>query len=104
VTPAELRQLVDGAGFIHEALNAPVDKDAMAEQLAPMRERFMRSVVASRDLESGVTLRLDDLAVKKPAGGLPAQALDSLVGRRLRTPLARDERVTGEALEPVVGA
>jgi N,N'-diacetyllegionaminate synthase len=104
VTPGELRQLVDGSRFIHDARSAPVDKDAMAEQLAPMRERFMRSVVASRDLEPGATLRHDDLAVKKPAGGLPAQALDSLVGRRLRSSLARDERVTEAALEPVVGA
>ena len=104
VTPGELRQLVEGARLIHEAVSAPVDKDAMAERLAPMRERFMRSVVASHDLEPGATLRRDDLAFKKPAGGLPANALESLVGRRLRAPLARDERVTEAALEPEVPA
>ena len=104
VTPEELRELVAGARFIRAALDAPVDKDAMAERLAPMRERFMRSVVASRDLAPGTTLRREDLAAKKPAGGLPPDALESLLGRRLRIPLARDERVTEAALEPEVPA
>jgi N-acetylneuraminate synthase len=104
VTPDELRRLTDGARLIHEALRSPVDKDAMAERLAPMRERFMRSVVASRDLAPGATLGPADLAVKKPAGGLPPEALESLLGRRLRAPLARDERVTEAALEPEVPA
>jgi N,N'-diacetyllegionaminate synthase len=40
ITTQELRQLVDGVRFIEKA-RQPVDKDAMAVELAPMRALFM---------------------------------------------------------------
>jgi N-acetylneuraminate synthase len=40
VTTAELRQLVDGVRFIERAM-IPVDKDATARELEPMRRLFM---------------------------------------------------------------
>jgi len=42
VTLEQLGQLVEGVRFIERALQ-PVDKDAMARELAPMREMFMRA-------------------------------------------------------------
>lgn len=41
ITTAELRQLVEGVRFIEKA-RQPVDKDALAKKLEPMRELFMR--------------------------------------------------------------
>lgn len=40
--PAQLRQLVEGVRWIERAKAHPVDKDAMARELEPMRELFLR--------------------------------------------------------------
>lgn len=47
VTVDELRQLVEGVRFTEAAMR-PVDKDAMAEELAPMRALFMGREAACR--------------------------------------------------------
>jgi N-acetylneuraminate synthase len=46
LTPIELKQLVEGVRFIEQALHAPVNKDAIALDLAPMRTIFGKSLVA----------------------------------------------------------
>ena len=100
ITSAELRQLVDGVRFI-ETMNAhPVDKDALAEELRPLRGLFTKSVVARRDLPAGTVLAADDLAAKKPGTGIPAARLRSLAGRRLRRAVAADELLHEADLEP----
>src|SRR5882724_5010938 len=40
VTTSELHQLVQGVRFIEEAMSKPVDKDALATELAPLRNLF----------------------------------------------------------------
>lgn len=100
VTVEELRELARGVRMIERALAAAVDKDAMAERLAGTRALFTRSVVASRDLPSGTVLAADDLAAKKPGGGMPAERLPALVGRRLRKSVAADAPLAEDHLEP----
>lgn len=100
LTPEELAVLVDGAGFIAEARHHPVDKDAAATAKGRLRATFGRSLVARRPLAAGHVLREEDLAAKKPAGGVPPAALDDLVGRALTRALAPDEAVTRTDLEP----
>ncbi|MGI9098574.1 MAG: N-acetylneuraminate synthase family protein [Solirubrobacteraceae bacterium] len=100
VTVKELRDLVRGVRLLDRALASPVDKDAMAERLQGTRALFTRSVVARRDLSPGTVLAGDDLAAKKPGGGLPPQRLGDLVGRRLRIAVAADEWLAEEHLEP----
>ncbi len=99
VTPEELKQLVDGARFLAWARAHPVDKDAMAEELAPVRGLFLKSAVAERDLPAGHVLTRADLAAKKPGTGIPAERIPDLVGRRLARPLAADQLLAGEDLE-----
>lgn len=91
VTTCELRQLVKGVRYLNAALAAPVDKDQVAAELAPMRALFGRSLVARCALPAGHVLAADDLIAKKPAGGVPPTQLESLIGRRLRRPLNPDE-------------
>jgi N-acetylneuraminate synthase len=68
----------------------PVDKDAMALALADMRELFQKSVAVTRPLPAGTLLTRDMLTAKKPAKGIPASEIDSLVGKRLRRPAVPD--------------
>jgi N,N'-diacetyllegionaminate synthase len=91
VTTAEMRQLVDGVRAIEEMLAHPVDKNAAAEELRPLRDLFTKSVVARTDLEAGTVLESWHLALKKPGTGLQANDMTRLVGQRLRRSVARDD-------------
>jgi N,N'-diacetyllegionaminate synthase len=97
LTMDELRQLVDGVRFIETALANPVDKDAEALALAPMRELFTKSVALCSPQRAGTILTGELLLVKKPGTGIPADQLAKIVGRRLardkddRSPLSWDD-------------
>ena len=99
VTLEELRQLVEGVRFIERMRSAPVDKDALAAELQPLREIFTRSVVARIDIAAGTVLRPDHLAAKKPGTGIPARRLPELVGRRLRRGVSADHLFAEDDLE-----
>jgi N-acetylneuraminate synthase len=98
VTTAELRQLADGIRFIERMRANPVDKDAMAEETAPLRRLFTRSLVAASDLPAGTVLTRGHLAIKKPGTGLPPEQLDATIGRTLARAVVRDQVLTGDDL------
>jgi N-acetylneuraminate synthase len=56
-----------------------VVRKAEQEQMEKMR----RSIILTRDLEAGHILTIEDLNAKRPGTGIPADELDSLVGKRL---------------------
>jgi N-acetylneuraminate synthase len=99
VTTSELRQLVEGVRFIEEMKASPVDKDAMAQEVAPLRDLFTKSIVARVDLPAGTVLREEHLAVKKPGTGIPASRLPELIGRQLRRDVKADELLREGDLE-----
>jgi N,N'-diacetyllegionaminate synthase len=101
LTTAELADLVQGIRFIEAMLAAPVDKDAVADAMAPMRHLFTKSVVTKAALPSGTALREEHLAAKKPGTGIPASAMSDVVGRHLRHDVAFDQVLTEDDLEPV---
>jgi N-acetylneuraminate synthase len=83
LTSEEFASLVQGIRFIETALSNPVDKDGLAEEMSDLRSLFMRSPVTVHPLEAGHRLRPEDLSLKKPGTGLPAESIVSLVGRTL---------------------
>ena len=99
LTPEELEQLVRGVRFIGTALANPVDKDALAAEAAPLRQMFMKSVVARADLPAGTVLTQEHLAAKKPGTGIPAARLPELIGRRLVRDVGRDMLLDDSMLE-----
>lgn len=103
LTTAELRQLVEGTRFIEDVMRHPADKDQAARDATPLRQIFTKSIVASHALMAGAVLGLDDLAVKKPGTGIPANRLPDLLGRRLRRSVEEDEILDEERdLAPAV--
>jgi N-acetylneuraminate synthase len=77
-------------GFICRARDAfvemdgsPVDKDAMANSLASLREIFGRSLAPSQPLPAGTLLTPGMLVSRKPGGGIPMEAMQKVMGRRL---------------------
>jgi N,N'-diacetyllegionaminate synthase len=93
VTTSELRQLVEGIRYIETMNRHPVDKEAAATGLAPMRSLFTKSLVFVADLQAGTVLEPEHLAGKKPGTGLPVEQLHEFVGRTLTRDVCRDEQV-----------
>ncbi|UCF61322.1 MAG: N-acetylneuraminate synthase family protein [Anaerolineaceae bacterium] len=98
LTTDELRQLVEGVRFIEMIQDNPVDKDALAEEMFPLRQTFTKSVVARSDLPEGTILERDHLTIKKPGTGIPADQLGSVIGRRLSRAVKKDELIHEEDL------
>jgi N-acetylneuraminate synthase len=98
VTIEELRQLVDGVRFVERMLASPVDKDAAAAAMGPLRAIFTKSLVAREPLPAGTVLREGHLAAKKPGTGIPAERMRDIVGRTLRRSVAADEQIRDEDL------
>ena len=99
VTIEELRQLVDGVRFVEKMRANPVDKDAIAGDMAPLRAIFTKSVVARQPLAAGTVLTGAHLAAKKPGTGIPAERLADIIGRTLRRDIAADAVIREEDLE-----
>jgi N,N'-diacetyllegionaminate synthase len=98
LTSDELRQLVEGVRFIEAMQANPLDKDVMADDMQSLRQMFFKSVVATQDLSEGSVLKRQHLAAKKPGTGIPAERLESLVGRRLKRSVRKDELFQEEDL------
>jgi N-acetylneuraminate synthase len=99
VTTQELRQLVDGIRFIERMRAHPLDKDASAEETAPLRKLFTRSLVANVNLPAGTVLSREHVAIKKPGTGLPPDRLEDIIGRRLARPVTADQVLAAEDIE-----
>ena len=91
VTTDELRLLVNGVRFIEQMRSGPVNKDGVAAELSPVRELFLKSVVARSALAAGTVLTPEHLIAKKPGTGIPAARIADVVGARLTRSVAPDE-------------
>jgi N-acetylneuraminate synthase len=99
VTTGELKQLVEGIRFIERMRANPVDKDASAQETAPLRRLFTRSLVARLALPAGTVLTREHLVAKKPGTGLPPDQLDAVVGHRLLRAVVADQLLAAEDIE-----
>jgi sialic acid synthase len=98
--PEGLRRLVRDLHRVPAALG-DAEKRPLPIEADPL-EKMGKKLVAARDLELGHVLAADDIAIKSPAdGGLPPYELDRLVGRRLRRPVAFEDFVTFDDVEPL---
>jgi N-acetylneuraminate synthase len=99
VTTQELRQLVDGIRFIERMRAHPLDKNASAQETAPLRNLFTRSLVASANLPAGTVIAREHVAIKKPGTGLQPERLEEVIGRRLARPVTVDQLLAAEDIE-----
>lgn len=99
VTPDELSQLVTGVRFVESAMANHLDKTTLSESASNMKQIFGRSVVASRDLVVGHVLTREDLAFKKPGGGLSWDQLDSVLGKKLSRNVLMDDPVSSDLVD-----
>ena len=98
----------DELGFLCRARDAfnemdanPVDKDAMANSLESMRQIFGRSLAPSRALPAGTLLAPGMLVSRKPGGGIPIDAIEDVMGRRLAHDVVPERLLRWDDLEKV---
>jgi N-acetylneuraminate synthase len=89
LTTDELAELVRGVRFAQGMRDHPVDKARLDPAIASMREIFMQSLVAARDLRAGETLDREALASRKPGTGIPVSRYAEFIGRVLARPVAK---------------
>jgi N,N'-diacetyllegionaminate synthase len=99
ITTGELKQLVEGVRAIETMLAHPVRKEAIAAELAPLRQIFTKSIYAGQFIPAGTILNSEHLQLKKPGTGIPAAQLPNLVGQMLKRSLQTDEMIRLEDIE-----
>jgi sialic acid synthase len=98
--PDGMRRLVRDLHRVPAALG-DAEKKPLPIERKPL-EKMGKKLVAARELELGHVLAREDIAIKSPAdGGLPPYELDRLVGRRLRRPVAFEDFLTFDDVEPL---
>lgn len=99
VTPDELRQIVEGARFIEKMQRNPIDKSSILPETAPLRQIFLKSVVATSDLTAGTVLTRENITTKKPGTGIPANRYEACIGQRLVRNVSGDAPLVAADLE-----
>lgn len=77
----------------------PVDKAGMAAELSQMRQLFRKSLALKVPQKAGTRLATAMLIGKKPATGIPFDAIDSITGRMLKQDVGTDRVLTWDDLE-----
>ncbi len=99
LTVDEFRRVADFRDAIAVMDRHPVDKDALAQELAPVRAMFRRSLAPVRVLHAGTVLSAEMLTAKKPGTGIPEHELTRIIGRRLVRDVAPERLLRPEDFE-----
>lgn len=99
LTPDELKHLVEGIRMVEESMISEVDKDEIAGEMSEMKRIFGRSVFTRAAMAAGTVLNSENVTLKKPAGGIPAEKFKAVLGRKLRHSLSKDTMLTEVDIE-----
>lgn len=87
--PAELTEMIISIRDVEKAMGDGRKQLTAAER--DIKKASRRSIVAARNIPAGTVITGDMLAVKRPGTGLAPKRLDSIIGRKTKVNLRRDE-------------
>ena len=90
LTNDNFAEMIRGIRFISKMKNNPVNKDDLSSELSRNSQIFAKSVCAKVTIAKGTVLTKDMLALKKPANGIPAREVNSVLGKTVNKDFARD--------------
>jgi N,N'-diacetyllegionaminate synthase len=90
--PAEFARMVDAIRKTERALGQ--SRRRMLPEEAELARLGRRSLVATRDIPVGATIRRADLTTKRPGFGIPPEQLDLIAGRTARQRIPADHVLT----------
>ncbi|MBN2570215.1 MAG: N-acetylneuraminate synthase family protein [Deltaproteobacteria bacterium] len=94
--PIGLRKMIRDLRRVRVAMGDGVKKiyESEVSHIAKMGKKL----VAARDLPAGHSIRLEDIAIKSPGGGMPPYELNKVIGRVTLQALKADEDIMFEIL------
>jgi N,N'-diacetyllegionaminate synthase len=90
--PAELKQMVKSIRNVEKALGSGIKEPSASE--IKNRPIARKSLVATRDLKKGDTIRSEDLSSKRPGTGISPMMIDKVNGKILLEDIKQDEVLT----------
>ena len=93
MTPHELGEMIKGSKAIFEARGG--HKDILPQE-SPTINFAYASVVTIRPVKAGETLTRDNIWVKRPAGGIPAEEFEQVLGKTATRDIAADGQLKRE--------
>lgn len=99
LTIEQLAELCRGVRLLEAAMETPVNKDEMADDLVDMRRLFTKGVVAKERLSAGTTLESRHLDAKKPCTGIPARDYRAVLGRVTKREIEKDAAIGWDDLD-----
>lgn len=91
--PNEFLIFTKGLQDIWTMLDNPIDKNDL-DCYKEMKMVFQKSIVSSRNLNKGHSIKFEDLAFKKPGDGIPANEWEYLIGKRLNKEVSVNYKFT----------
>ena len=89
IEPNELKKLVRTIRDVESALGDGIKRPMPSE--LPNKTRMQKSLVATRSLAAGETIRETDLISKRPGNGLPPKWFDRVVGKKTAKQIQKEE-------------
>jgi N-acetylneuraminate synthase/N,N'-diacetyllegionaminate synthase len=95
--PSEFKELVEGIRNVEQALGTGIKTPSESEKKNTYGMR--RSLVAKTDLKAGTVLQKEHIAFKRPMNGLSPNLYEQVLGKRLKTDLAKDKPFSREVID-----
>ena len=83
LTIDEFKQIVEYNSDFNKLMNPAIDKNNLDELLTSTKSLFSKSVTLTQDMPKGTILTIEMLSLKKPAGGINPEDIESVVGKQL---------------------
>lgn len=90
--PEEFEAMVKFGNEVFEALSTK--RKVLSDEEKKIKIPIRRSIVASKDLQKGKVIKLNDLEFKRPGDGISAKYFQEFLGKRLTQDVAKDEQIT----------
>ena len=87
----QLREIVEGVGFIHTMLNSKNDLDKRDNDRERLKEMFSKSLYANEDLPAGTIISRELFKAKKPNIGIDSREFSNIIGKKLLKAIKRNE-------------
>lgn len=84
ITFEELKTMTEGIRFIEKMNSSEIDKNNQDEDILKLRGLFTKSIALKSSLKAGELLTEENITLKKPGSGLNSDALDQVLGKRLK--------------------
>jgi len=97
IEPHELKELKQATVNVAKILGDGIRKLQASEE--PVKNTARRSLVARRDIAPGTILTAELIAAKRPGTGIPAQDLEKVLGRKIKSKVLAEELLTWDSIE-----